>query len=142
MGERRQDRLARFPRALAMHYAGFLAPLLSANLLRSSQQAWDEFSVRAFLLGAVTAAVLLGLSRWFRREAVTGAQAKGMAERDVLATELFAGLGFGNFLAVNACLVTNSEGWIWGTLFYGIYLLHGAHLLLRWRRYTATPAAS
>jgi hypothetical protein len=63
-----------------------------------------------------------------------------MALTDAMASELFTRLRFGNFLGISGMVVTQGLGLAWGAPFYGIWVLHGAHLLLRWRRYMRLPA--
>lgn len=144
MGEKRMDRLARFPRALAKQYAVVLTLLPAGSFLLSSHRhrrwAWDEFSGLTLAGIAVAVSFTLWLSTHFRKRAIAEAQAKGMTPKDATAAGLFTGLGLGCFLPVYGFMVTNSEGWAWGGLFYGVYVLHGAYLLFRLRRYTATLA--
>ena len=143
MGERQKDRLERFPRALVVSYAVVLATVLTFHVLLSLLRTTQQGSPGLALLGfAVLAAYGVWLSLDAQRQAEAEAQAKGMGPRDTVAAGLYIGVGIGNFLGISGLMATTSLGWAWGALFYGIYVLHGAYLLLRWRRYMETPAGA
>jgi len=142
MGEKHTDRLAKLPRTVIIQYAALLALCLGVNLLRASQDgtAWGTGRHLAsdLVTGFICVAVTLGISRHSRKEAAAKARDQGKAPRDVMAAELYSGLGIGAFLPVYGFMATGELGWAWGAPFYGICMLHGAYLLLRWRRYVRT----
>jgi len=100
----------------------------------------ERHLARSLVRNLMAVAFTLGICYFSGKHAAASAPAQGRPARDVAEAELSAGLGPSIFLPIYGGMAVEDLGWAWGALFFGIFVLYGVHLLLRWRRYMTTLA--
>jgi hypothetical protein len=128
----------------------FVAPLLLFPLLSLAMEHWVGISpLRRYhtnllwTIAPLAAAVLLTYAITLRGEArvrrEAGSKGLGAAQAAHLAFRSCRGTRY--FMAVYAFMATNSAGWLWGTVFYGLCMLSLAEVMIRWHSYERAARA-